>query len=99
QVKAGGYPTDWYELSRVIEKYDLLGVAEKITAPTLVTQYEADTAFKDEGAELYEMLTRSRSRKFVEFTSVQGVQYHCGPMAPQVSNETCWDWLDETFER
>lgn len=99
QVKAGGYPTDWYELSRVIEKYDLLGVAEKITAPTLVTQYEADTAFKDEGAELYEMLTRSKSRKFVEFTSVQGVQYHCGPMAPQVSNETCWDWLDETFER
>ena len=98
QVKAGGYPTDWAALSAEIQKYDLTGVAEKITCPTLVTQYEGDTAFGDEPDALYAML-RTKKKDLVRFTAVDGAQYHCGPMAPQVSNEACWDWLDEVFER
>ena len=98
QVKAGGFPTDWAALSTEIQKYDLTGVAEKITCPTLVTQYEGDSAFGNEPDELYAML-RTKKKDFVQFTAVDGAQYHCGPMAPQVSNEACWDWLDEVFER
>jgi hypothetical protein len=45
------------------------------------------------------MLTGASRRDLVEFTAVDGAQYHCGPMAPQISNEACWDWLDEVFER
>lgn len=99
EVKAGKAPTDWYRLSREIQKYELSGVADKITAPTLVTMYEGDTAFTDEPRKLYEMLTAARSRELIEFTAVDGAQYHCGPMAPQISNEACWDWLDDVFER
>lgn len=99
EVKAGGAPTDWYGLSREIQKYDLAGVADTITAPTLVTMYEGDTAFTDEPRKLYEMLTRAKRRELIEFTAVDGAQYHCGPMAPQISNEACWDWLDDQFER
>jgi dienelactone hydrolase len=98
EVMAGGYPTDWFSLSRTIQDYDLSGVAERIECPTLVTLYEGDTAFKDEPRKLFDML-RTEHRELVEFTSVDGAQYHCGPMAPQVSNEACWDWLDETFGR
>jgi dienelactone hydrolase len=98
QVKAGGYPTDWAALSTEIQKYDLAGIAERITCPTLVTQYEGDTAFGDEPEQLYAML-RTKKKDLVRFTAVDGAQYHCGPMAPQVSNEACWDWLDEVFER
>lgn len=99
EVKAGGPPTDWYGLSREIQRYTLEGIAEKITCPTLVTMYEGDTSFKDEPRKLYEMLTGAKQRDLIEFTAVDGAQYHCGPMAPQVSNEACWDWLDEVFER
>ena len=98
EVMAGGPPTDWAELSSRIKKYDLTGVAERITCPTLVTTYEGDTAFTDEPKKLFEMLT-AKHKDLVKFTSVDGAQYHCGPMAPQVSNEACWDWLDDTFAR
>lgn len=99
EVKAGGHPTNWYELSREIARYDLDGVAERITAPTLVTWYEGDAAFKDEPLALYEMLKNAKRRDLVKLTSVDGAQYHCGPMAPQVSNEACWDWLDDVLGR
>ena len=98
QVKAGGHPTDWASLSSEIKKFDLAGVAEKITCPTLVTQYEGDEDFGTEPTELYGML-RTRHKDMVRFTSVDGAQYHCGPMAPQVADEACWDWLDDTFGR
>lgn len=99
QVKLGEVPTDWYALSTAIKKFDLAGVAEKITCPTLVTMYEGDTSFTDEPKKLYEMLAGTEDKAFHEFTAVNGTQYHCGPMSPQVSNEVCWDWVTETFAR
>lgn len=99
EVKAGGHPTDWYDLSRKVEKYDLYRVAEKITAPTLVTQYEGDESFKDEPEALYGLLKNAKRRDLVKFSAVDGAQYHCGPMAPQVATEVCWDWLDEVIGR
>jgi pimeloyl-ACP methyl ester carboxylesterase len=98
QVERGEVPTDWASLSSIIPKYNLFDVVDKITTPTLVTQYEGDTFFTTEGRRLYDELT-VRKKDFVEFTAVDGAQYHCGPMAPQVVNETCWDWLDEQFDR
>jgi hypothetical protein len=97
-VKKGEVPKDWAAISEVIGKFNLDGVADKIKCPTLVTQYEGDTFFKDEGRKLYDVLT-VKKKDFVEFTAVDGAQYHCGPMAPQLVNETCWDWLDDVFDR
>ena len=37
-------------------------------------------------------LTVSRKR-LVNFTSHEGAQYHCGPMAPQRRNQVFFDWL------
>ena len=80
-----------------IEQYDVTDVLDEITTPTMVTQYEGDVSFTTEGRTLHDGLTRAKRRKFVEFTAVNGAQYHCGPMAPQVGNEACWDWVDEVF--
>jgi hypothetical protein len=98
-AKRGELVTDVTPVAEQILRYDLTDELDKITAPTLVTQYEDDAAFGTEGRTLYEGLTKAKSRKFVEFTAVDGAQYHCGPMAPQVSNEACWDWVDEVFDR
>ncbi len=97
-VKHGMVPTDFAAVSDAIKQYTLFDVADKITSPTLVTQYEGDTFFTTEGHQLYDAL-KVKKKKFVEFTAVDGAQYHCGPMAPQLVNETCWDWVDEVFDR
>lgn len=99
EVRAGGHPTDWYDLSRRVAAYDLNAVAHDITAPTLVTWYEADASFKEQPMDLYALLTRARRRDLVRFTAADGAQYHCGPMAPQVANEAILDWLDDVFGR
>jgi cephalosporin-C deacetylase-like acetyl esterase len=98
-AKRGELVTDFAPVAAAIEKFDITGVLDKITSPTMVTQYEGDVNFTTEGRTLYDGLTRAKRRKFHEFTSVNGAQYHCGPMAPQVSNEATWDWVDEVFDR
>jgi esterase/lipase len=94
----GEVVSDFAALSKQIQSYNITGVLKKIKSPTLVTQYEGDTFFTTQGKQLYDAL-KTRKKKFVEFTSVNGAQYHCGPMAPQSVNETCWDWLDTVFGR
>lgn len=95
----GELVTDVAPVGEQIVQYDITDQLDKITSPTLVTQYEGDVDFTTEGTTLYHGLTKAKSRKFVEFTSVNGAQYHCGPLAPQVGNEACWDWTDEVFDR
>jgi pimeloyl-ACP methyl ester carboxylesterase len=95
----GELVTDFAPVAAQILQYDITDQLDKITAPTLVTQYEGDVNFTTEGRTLYEGLTKAKSRRFVELTAVNGAQYHCGPLAPQVSNEACWDWVDEVFDR
>ncbi len=94
----GEIPSDWASLSDTIKQYNLYDVADKIRCPTLVTQYQGDTFFTTEGQTLYDAL-RVKKKDFQEFTSVDGAQYHCGPMNPQLVNETCWDWVDEALDR
>jgi homoserine acetyltransferase len=94
----GEVVSDFATLSKQIQAYNISGVIKKIKAPTLVTQYEGDTFFTTQGTQLSRSLN-TQKKKFVEFTSVNGAQYHCGPMAPQAVNETCWDWLDTVFDR
>lgn len=97
-VTKGEVPTDWAAVSEAIGKFNLDGVVDKIKCPTLVTKYEGDTWFKDEPRKLYDALT-VKKKDYVEFTAVDGAQYHCGPLAPQLVNETCWDWVDDVFDR
>ncbi len=97
-VKKGEIPTDWYALSKIIQQYNLFAVAGRITCPMLVTQYEGDTFFTTQGHQLFDAL-KVKNKKLVEFTSVDGAQHHCGSMAPELVNETCWDWLDDVFDR
>jgi len=98
-AKRGELVADVAPVAEQIVKYDILDQLDRITSPTLVTQYEGDVDFTTEGKTLYDGLTAAKQRGLVQFTSVNGAQYHCGPMAPQVSNEACWDWVDDVFGR
>lgn len=88
----GELVTDFDALWKTILQYDVTGVLDAITSPTMVTQYEDDTSFGTQGQQMYDALTVGR-KNFAQFTSVDGTQYHCGPANPQVVNEACWDWV------
>jgi flavodoxin len=88
----GRLPSDFYGLWNEIVKYDVTGVLGDITSPTMVTQYEGDEFFTTQGQQMYDGL-KVQKKDLVEFTAVDGTQYHCGPMNPQVTNEACLDWV------
>jgi esterase/lipase len=92
----GNLSSDFYDLWTAIEKYDVTGVIGQITSPTMVTEYEGDTFFTTQGQQMYDGLTVS-DKNYVQFGSVDGTQYHCGPMNPQVVNEATLDWIDATI--
>jgi hypothetical protein len=87
-----GQPT-FYDQIAALLRYDVGDQIARIRAPTLVSQYELDESFPGAGREVYDRLTVSRKR-LVNFTSHEGAQYHCGPMAPQRRNQVFFDWLD-----
>jgi hypothetical protein len=89
---------DWALLSGIIKGYTITNVVDSIRCPTLVTQWQDDSCFTTQGQQLFDLL-KVKNKAFHESTDAGGAQYHCGPMAPEVANEVCWDELDGVFGR
>ncbi|WP_382309473.1 alpha/beta hydrolase family protein [Herbiconiux sp. UC225_62] len=70
-----------------------------ITAHSLLLTYEGDTFFTGQDADVRTWLTSAASLSQHDFTSAEGAQFHCAPMAPQVRNEVVYNWLDGIFGR
>jgi hypothetical protein len=68
-----------------------------ITAHSLLLTYEGDTFFTGQDADVRTWLTSVASLAQHDFTSAEGAQFHCAPMAPQVRNEVVYNWLDGIF--
>ena len=94
EAREGKVPTDFALLARRIQEYDVQEVAPKVTVPMLVTDYELEQFYPGQARQLYELLTGPKD--YVTFTTSQGAQFHCAPMAPQFRNEVVFDWLDDT---
>ncbi len=73
-------------------------MAARIRAPVLVTDYELDPFFPGQPEQLLAMLTSAASKRLRRFTTAEGAEYHCAPLAPQVRNEAVFDWLDDVLE-
>jgi hypothetical protein len=73
---------------------DLFGA---ITAHSLLLTYEGDDFFTGQDATVKGWMTAAESIDTHAFTSAEGAQFHCAPMAPQVRNEIVYDWLDGVF--
>lgn len=96
QARQGHIPTDFYGLSRSIMKIRSHDVANRITAPTLVLDYEDEGPYPGQAKKLYDLLTVSK-KDLVRMTADVGAQYHDAPMAPQYRNEVVYDWLADTL--
>ncbi|TCP38958.1 alpha/beta hydrolase family protein [Tamaricihabitans halophyticus] len=83
------------DLYAEIVKYDLTGVADRITCPTLVCDAENDQFAAGQPAMLYEALDCPKT--FLPFTSAEGAGEHCHEGALTLFHQRLFDWLDETI--
>jgi dienelactone hydrolase len=81
----------WYDVVREMAKYDVTGLLGRITTPTLITAAELEQFWPGESQTVYDQLKAPKTLH--HFTSADGSQWHCEPMAPQHRNEVILDWL------
>ena len=94
-ARSGQVFTDMYDLGTTLMQYTVAPVADKVTAPTLVTAYDDDALVvpaSGQGTEVYKLLPGRK--QFHQFTAAEGAQDHCAPMAPQTHNQAVYDWID-----
>jgi len=83
------------ELIDEFSKYDISGVADQITCPTLVCEAENDQFFAGQPAQLYEALRCPKT--FLTFTAAEGAEEHCHEGALTLFHQRMFDWLDDTL--
>ncbi|HVX21531.1 MAG TPA: alpha/beta fold hydrolase [Acidimicrobiales bacterium] len=92
-ARAGKVFTDMWSFGHTLMQFDVAGLLHRIDVPYLVTQYQLDTLVPaGDPQKLYGGLA-SRRKKLDTFTTAQGAEYHCAPMAPQTRNQVVYDWL------
>jgi hypothetical protein len=94
EARAGKVPSNWYALSRRIQEFTLGDLAAKVTSPTLVVDYELEAFYPGQAKTLFDRL-RTKTKDYVQFTTVEGAQYHDAPIGSQWHGEVVMDWLDE----
>jgi pimeloyl-ACP methyl ester carboxylesterase len=93
EARQGRIPSDWYGLSHRIQEFTLGDLAQKVTTPTLVVNYELEAFYPGQAQLLFDRLPRKKH--LVTFTVVEGAQYHDAPIGSQWHGEVVMDWLDE----
>ncbi|MFM8883685.1 MAG: alpha/beta hydrolase family protein, partial [Solirubrobacterales bacterium] len=94
------YPgTTMFEKYSQIVQYDNRSVLSRIRKPMLVINNEVEQFFPGQAKTLYDLLPRSKGKKYVTFTVSEGAQFHCEPMAPQRRNDTVMDFFDDAVGR
>lgn len=72
------------------------GVAEQISAPTLIADAEGDLFFAGQPEELYEHITAPK--QLLRFTVAEGAGAHCQSGAQRPAFGRVFDWLDTVIE-
>jgi len=91
QARAGQVPSDWYGLSHRIQEFTLGDLVEKVRTPTIVVDYELEAFYPGQAMQLYDALPGKND--YVQFTTVEGAQYHDAPMGSQWHGEVVMDKL------
>ncbi|MFJ4984844.1 alpha/beta hydrolase family protein [Streptomyces sp. NPDC088732] len=94
-ARAGRMFTDFSTPARRVRALDVSGVVGRITAPTLVLDYDFEQFYPGQPRDLYDRLTAPKD--YVKLTAATGAQLHCSPMAPQQHCEVVLDWLADTL--
>lgn len=83
------------EVMKTLKQYTLKGIAEKITCPTLVVDSEDDLFLKGQPQKVFDQLKCPKT--LLKFTPETTAQAHCQMGAIMISNESIFNWLDQTL--
>ena len=81
-----------YELFKAVAGYRLGDEVEDITTPMLVLDPEDEQFFPGQPQELYDRLPGEK--KLIRFTSAEGGNRHCEPLAVSLRDARVFDWLE-----
>ena len=73
---------------------DVTGVVPRITAPSLVLDFDDEQFVPGQPRRMYDLLRSPKD--YVKMSRADGAQLHCSPMAPQRYCEVVFDWLEKT---
>ena len=76
-----------------IVRYDNSDVVGQITCPVLVGDNEVEQFFPGQAKQLLKALTAAKGSRYLKFTSADGSQYHCEPMAYRRRNAAIMDFF------
>jgi predicted alpha/beta-fold hydrolase len=83
------------EVMKVLKQYTLQGVAAKIQCPTLVIDSEDDIFLKGQPQKVFDQLKCPKT--LLKFSPETTAQAHCQMGALMISNESIFNWLDQTL--
>lgn len=78
---------------RELTKWDLTEVANRIACPVLITDPEDEQFWPGQSEELFNLVDHP-ARTLLPFTTAEGANHHCEPLAPQLRAQRMFDWLD-----
>jgi len=88
--------TSFADLVRKTRDYTLTGIADRITAPTLIMDAENDQFLKGQPHEVEKALTNAPAT-LVTLTDAEGAGEHCHMGAMGRAHQVMFDWLDSTL--
>jgi len=80
------------EMLKAAEAYTMVGIADRITCPTLVLDAENDQFFKGQPQRLLDLLTCKK--ELILFREEEGAGEHCHEGAVLLFHQRTFDWLD-----
>lgn len=83
----------YFDTLTEVRKYTLDGVIEKIDTPMFVADPEDEQFWPGQPKQLAD--TATAPVHLCSFTAAEGANYHCQPMARQLTDQRMFDWLDE----
>lgn len=85
-----------FDLFTALQSYKLASVVKQIRCPVLVTSPDGEAFWPDQSQQLYAELPGPK--KLVPFTTGEGGELHCEPLATGLRTQRVFDWLDEVLD-
>lgn len=86
-----------FDLLSELEKWDLTEIGGNILCPMLIADPEGEQFWPGQSRQLYDLLKAPKT--LMPFTTAEGANWHCEPMAPVLRSHRILDWLDTILGR
>jgi hypothetical protein len=84
-----------FDVYSAVRQYNLADVVDQITTPLLITDPEGEQFWPGQSQQLFDKLRGTK--RLIAFSTDEGADRHCEPLARSLLEQRMFDWLDETL--